>query len=333
MEGSRRSYEAPQSRVERVRQAICETIAPFDLRVTEDAGGGGEVHSADVGMLRIVVAPGSPVIGEVVRTPRLIRSSDPEMCKIDLQLRGRAVLEQDGRQAMLDVGAFTFVDLSRPCQLAGDLSGVAAVMFPRSLLPLRYRDTRQLAGVIFDGHEANAALVAALLGQVINRLDAYTGAGGARVGAAVFDLITAALAVRLDRPEAISPDARLRTLTWRVKTFIEERLSDPALSPGQVAAAHHVSVRYLYRIFAEQQTTIGAWIRSRRLEGCRRDLTDPDLLDRPVSAVGARWGFVDPTHFGRAFRSAYGVTPSEFRRMCAPSPGQTYRVYSPPTGG
>jgi AraC-like DNA-binding protein len=308
---------ARESRVERVRKAICETIAPFDLRVTEDRGGRGEVHSADVGMVRVVAAPGSPVIGEVVRTARLIRSSDPEMCKIDLVLRGRAVLEQDGRQAALDAGDFTFVDLSRPCQLVGDLSGVVAVLFPRSLLPLRYRDTRQLAGVTFDGGEANGALVAALVGRVVNRLDAYTGAGSAQIGAAVFDLITAALAVRLDRPETIAPEARFRTLTWRVKMFIEERLGDPALSPGQVAAAHHISLRYLHRIFAGQQTTVGTWIRSRRLDHCRRDLVDPVLAGRPVGAVGAGWGFIDPTQFGRAFRSAYGVTPSEYRRMYA----------------
>jgi AraC-like DNA-binding protein len=306
---------AGESRVERVRKAICETIAPFDLRVSEDRGGSGEVHSADVGMVRVVAAPGSPVIGEVVRTPRLIRSSDPELCKIDLQLRGRSVLEQDGRQAALDAGDFTFVDLSRPCQLSGDLSGVVAVLFPRSLLPLRYRDTRHLAGVTFDGREANGALVAALVGQVVSRIDAFTPAGSAQVGAAMFDLIAAALAVRLDRSEAITPDARLRTLTWRVKTFIEERLGDPALSPGQVAAAHHISLRYLHRIFAGQQTTVGTWIRSRRLDHCRRDLIDPVMFDRPVGAVGARWGFVDATHFGRAFRSAYGVTPSEYRRL------------------
>jgi AraC-like DNA-binding protein len=318
MVGTRDAGDADRgSRVERVRMAICESIAPFDLRVFEggDGEGEGEVYSADMGMLRVVVAPGSRVIGEITRTPRLIRASDPEMCKIDLQLHGRGIVEQDGRQALLNPGDFTFVDLSRPCQLAGDISGVAAVMFPRSLLPLRYRDTTQLAGVTFDRGEANGALVSALVGQVVTRLGAYIGAGGGRVGTAIFDLIAAALAVRLDRPEAITPDAHIRTLTWRVKAFIEDRLGDPSLSPGQVAVAHHISLRYLHRIFADQQTTVGTWIRERRLDRCRRDLTDPGLLGRPVSAVGARWGFVDATHFGRAFRSAYGVTPSEYRRL------------------
>ncbi|HEU4423150.1 MAG TPA: helix-turn-helix domain-containing protein [Pilimelia sp.] len=311
-----------EARVERARQGICETIAPFDLRVGEDQECRAEIHSIDLGMVRIVYGSGGRLDGEVIRTPSLIRRSDPELSKIDLQLRGRAVVEQDDRQADLGRrGAFSFVDLSRPCQLIGGLAGVVAVMFPRSLLPLRYRDTRELAGVAFDPQEANSALVGALISQVTSRPAEYASPAGVRIGAAIFDLITAALSVRLDRVEVVPPDTQLRLLTWRVKSFIEERLGDPLLSPGQIAAAHHISLRYLYKIFEAQQTTVGSWIRSRRLDHCRRDLTDPALLARPVSAVGARWGFVDATHFARAFRTEYGATPSEYRRMWArPTP-------------
>jgi len=45
--------------------------------------------------------------------------------------------------------------------------------------------------------------------------------------------------------------------------------------PGTVAAAHYISVRYLYRLFDAQGTTVAAWIRPRRLERCRVDLADP----------------------------------------------------------
>jgi AraC-like DNA-binding protein len=301
----RRHNESVTAGVERVRQGICETIAPFDLLIDKDQDVNAEISMVDLGMVRIVCAQGSSIDGRVIRTSRLIRRSDPDLCKIDLQLSGRTVLGQDDRQAELPAGAFTFVDLSRPCQLVGDLSGVVAVMFPRALLPLRYRDTRQLAGEAFTA--GDSALVAALVGQA----KSYTGPGGARVGAAVFDLITAALSARLDRPVNMSPDTQL----WRVKTYIEDRLTDPRLSPGQIAAAHHMSLRYLYKIFESERTSVGSWIRQRRLDRCRHDLTDPTLLRRPVSAVGAHWGFVDATHFARAFKARYGLPPSEFRRL------------------
>ena len=33
-----------------------------------------------------------------------------------------------------------------------------------------------------------------------------------------------------------------------------------------------------------------------------------------ASAIAARWGLTDPAHFSRAFRAAYGLPPSEYRR-------------------
>ena len=306
-----------EARVDRVRQGICESIVPFDLRVGVEQACRVDIHSLDLGSVRIVCGSGDLIDGEVFRPSRLISESDPDMCKIDVQVRGRTVVEQDDRQAELGPGAFSFVDLSRPCQLTGGLTGVAAVMFPRSLLPLRYRDTKQLAGVSFDPAEVNSALVGVLVGTVTDRVEDYTWPAGIRIGAAIFDLITAALSVRLDRVAAVPEDTRLRVLGWQVKSFIEDRLGSPDLTPAQIAAAHHISLRYLYRVFEAEQTTVGSWIRSRRLDHCRRDLTDPTLPDRPVSAVGARWGFVDATHFTRVFKAEYGVTPGEYRRLCA----------------
>jgi AraC-like DNA-binding protein len=95
--------------------------------------------------------------------------------------------------------------------------------------------------------------------------------------------------------------------------FIEHRLGDPELSPGTVAAAHHISLRYLHKLFEGEQTTVADWIRRRRLERSRRDLLDPALRDRPVSATAVRWGLTDPAHFSRLFRAAYGMPPGEYR--------------------
>jgi AraC-like DNA-binding protein len=75
-------------------------------------------------------------------------------------------------------------------------------------------------------------------------------------------------------------------------------------------------VRYLYRLFEAQGTTVAAWIRHRRLERCRADLTDPALRAAPVSAVAARWGLPDSAHFSRLFRRTYGLPPAEYRRAC-----------------
>jgi AraC-like DNA-binding protein len=99
-----------------------------------------------------------------------------------------------------------------------------------------------------------------------------------------------------------------------VHAFIEQRLADPGLSPEMIAAAHHVSVRYLYKLFEGRHSGVAGWIRERRLERSRRDLLDPALAGRPVSAIAAHWGLTEPATFSRMFRAAYGLPPAEYRR-------------------
>ncbi|MEV0798410.1 helix-turn-helix domain-containing protein [Kribbella sp. NPDC050281] len=47
----------------------------------------------------------------------------------------------------------------------------------------------------------------------------------------------------------------------------------------------------------------------------RHDLLDPALRSLPVGAIGARWGFANPSHFSRLFSSTFGVPPVELRRL------------------
>ena len=63
----------------------------------------------------------------------------------------------------------------------------------------------------------------------------------------------------------------------RVRRYIEANLADPLLSPASIAAAHFISTRHLHNVFHEAGTTVAQWIRTRRLEGCRRELRDPLL--------------------------------------------------------
>jgi AraC-like DNA-binding protein len=86
------------------------------------------------------------------------------------------------------------------------------------------------------------------------------------------------------------------------------------LSPALIAAAHQISVRYLHHLFRQEEQTVGEFIRNRRLERCRADLSDPRLRDRSVVEVGSRWGFTDAATFSRTFKEATGTAPGEYRR-------------------
>ena len=161
------------------------------------------------------------------------------------------------------------------------------------------------------GTDGAAALASAFARQLPQRLEAPR---GERLGTAALDLF----AVALSQGEPVAPvETRERALVLSVRAFIEERLGDPALAPPMIAAAHHVSLRHLHKLFESQQTTVAALIRERRLERCRRDMLDPAMRAEPVSAIASRHGLTNPAHFSRLFRAAYGSAPAEFRRRSA----------------
>jgi AraC-like DNA-binding protein len=114
------------------------------------------------------------------------------------------------------------------------------------------------------------------------------------------------------RPE----DPRADLLT-RIRRHVDANLGDPDLRPSTIAAAHHISVRHLHSVWSTTGTTLGDHITARRLQGARKMLLDSRSRHLTILTIAQRHGFVDPTHFTRRFREAYGVTPGRLRR--APS--------------
>jgi AraC-like DNA-binding protein len=296
--------------------------APLDVRIEARHDPRARIVSRRVGPVDITTQVSGPP-HQAFRTPRLIRVSDPEQFKLHVMVRGHAVWAQGDREAALTPGDFTLVDLSRPCQGADrdDARACVAVMFPHTAVPLRDDELARLTAVPISGRAGLGASISSLARHLGRHLADYRSTDGGRLATALMDLLVVALAERLDRVAAIAPDTRRRALLSSVQATIEQRLDDPALSPATIAAAHHISLRYLYRLFEGQSTTVGGWIRARRLERARQDLLDPALSGWPVSAIGARRGLTDPSHFGRVFRAAYGLTPAAYRLAeSAPSP-------------
>jgi AraC-like DNA-binding protein len=310
-----RARDVPrQERVYYMRAAVAESMVPLDMTY-QDTGEDfpGWLQAADVGALRVIQA--SAPRGDFVRSRRLIRQSDPALFGLWMPRRHRWVVEQDDRAAELGAGEFTFVDLSRPFRMTGPMHDFVSVIFPRVLLPLSRQETRQIAGVSFSGARPDGALVSTLVRRLAGNIDACRGRSAAHIGSAVLELITGTLAARLNRPGTPPGELGHHAQLLRIHSFIEERLGDPALTPAEIAAAHHISLRQLYKLFGSEGKTVAGWVRDRRLERCRGDLLDPTLRDSPVSAIAARRGFTDPTHFSRAFRERYGVPPGEYRRI------------------
>ncbi|MFA7765477.1 helix-turn-helix domain-containing protein [Streptomyces sp. NRRL S-448] len=192
------------------------------------------------------------------------------------------------------------------------------VRLPGSALPVPIEDAQRLLAQRISGETGMGAIA----GRFLRTLGSH-GAECAprdldRLGRVAADLITACLAGHHDgagdrtggEPPA-GPDPR--GSLERIDTFIDHNLSDPGLTPQTIADRHHISVRRLHLMFQDRGESVAATIRRRRLEHCHADLARPALLARPIHAVAARWGFGSAAVFSRAFREAYGISPTERR--------------------
>lgn len=310
----RTSEVPPAQRYDAWRSIVCDTLGPLDFRSDPDVPLAGEIEAGSLGPVNVGrVQTSTP--HSVHRTPGLIRQGGSELYRVVLAITGSPRLEQDGRAAQLRPGEFAIYDFTRPYELAYDSAVQLAVLgFPRDLLALPPGAADRVTAVAIAGDQGTGALASPVLRRVTLDLDTYQPASAARLSTVMMDLVTTAVAERAGRAGSLPIESRERTLLLRVHAFIEQNLGDTGLTPDVVAAAHHLSVRHLHRLFEPQGTTVAAWIRQRRLERCRRDLADPGFIAVPVSAVAARWGMPDPAHFSRLFRRAYGLPPAEYRR-------------------
>lgn len=140
--------------------------------------------------------------------------------------------------------------------------------------------------------------------------------GAAALGSATVELVRALL-VSAAGDERLAPAVREETLVTRVLAYARAHLTDPDLDPAGLAAVHNVSLRTLYKAFAQAGLSLEQWLITERLEAARVLLSSPAGRRRPIAAVARSCGFADPSHFARRFRAAYGMSPREWQRAAA----------------
>lgn len=297
-------------------EMVSRTFVPLTVRANPLTTFSGRLRSRAIG--DIYVCEVAAREHSVERTPAQIAQGDKDYYKLSLQLGGTGFLVQDGREALLHPGDIAIYDTDRPYTLSFEGAFTSlVVMFPKQLIDLPPDAVGQLTATRFCGDEGLTSMVGPFLTHLTKNMDRLGGANGLRLVHNSLDLVTTVLHSELDARVLDRRPTHRAALIQEVRAYIDEHLSDPELHPGQIAAGNFISTRYLHGIFKDQGVTVAAWIRSRRLEHCRRDLADPVYAHKSVSTIASRWGFVDASHFSRLFRGTFGEAPSEFRERSA----------------
>lgn len=261
----------------------------------------GDLRVKELGGLVMSKITSSPVCYERDR-----ESSDDSQFFISSTMCEEAYVEQDGRQSRQVPGDLVLFDGSRPYTNwfpQGDKQVVLCI--PRESLISRLPQADMLVSRTLSGDSSLGRLATTMLHEALITPSLPLRASES-IGDALLDVLATAFSVGFEQnvAEALRTDSEQ---LLRVKRYLIANLGDENLNLQRAARDTHLSTRTLSRMFAKEGTTFSRWLWELRLDECRRGLLQRKF--RSVTEAALSCGFTNMSHFSRAFRSAYGITP------------------------
>ena len=102
-------------------------------------------------------------------------------------------------------------------------------------------------------------------------------------------------------------------LACAVKDFLDQNYSRD-VHLADLTNRFHFSKEYISRLFHEKyQTSIGEYVLKIRMDRAKTLLLNENIQ---IQNISERLGYKDSNYFSKAFRSYYGVSPSEYKESC-----------------
>ncbi|NLD54908.1 MAG: helix-turn-helix domain-containing protein [Burkholderiaceae bacterium] len=290
---------------------ICDVYVQLDCDAAERSGFRGSIRSHRLAQLDLSVV--DSVAQRVLRTPRQISRAAEDYFLVSIQTRGRGVVSQDGRDALLQPGDFALYDSTRPYELGfGGRFEQIVLMLPGSQLRSMVRGTERLTATAVNGRQGAGNLMISMLRTLQRDIAGLQPASASAVANGIVDILVAGLHTLPAANRQGVSDLTGYHLA-RIKRLVAQRLPDPLLSVATVAAELQLSVGHVHRLFQNEPVPLAHYIWNQRLDACHRDLRDPALAGRGIAEIAFSHGFNDAAHFSRSFRRRFGVSAREHR--------------------
>ena len=258
-------------------------------------------------------------IAEVYTDPQLARHLPSHVAQtrdalffLQMQLSGSCVVKQNDRSARLQPGDFAICDTTRPYDLIfGEPNRALVFALPLRIVTRYLNEPEAMVAIRMSGRTGVGGLLSEYLRSYWNRLRRDLDSVAAEN--ALHSTLTMLPCAYADTPKLPPRAAISATHRARVHSYIESHLGEPDLTPSRVAEACGIKPRYLHHLFVDGSETVERYIQRRRLEACAAALTEVSHAGKTIGEIADAYGFKSATHFGRAFRVRFGMTPSKYR--------------------
>ena len=267
-------------------------IAKFDLPEIEVA----QIHST----------------GQVVRrTPRILGQSNRDVLLVNIQRKGNSRIRQSNREAFLEEGDMAIYSSERPYELAFESAfNQTVLMIPRKSVPTPSGFLKGGTAVTIRRTSPSATLLAHLADAAC-QADASNPPLQRALQETIFQGVLSA--AREIVGDELARDDLPRYHLARARQYALANLHDHQLDATRIAAAVGISRTHLHRLMRDETQTLIQWVWEKRLLRCQVQLLAVEGRRRSIAEIAFQNGFIDMSHFSRAYRRRFGCSPSEAR--------------------
>lgn len=295
-----------------------EVSAIFDVRADPSGFGRARMEAAIMGdwLLGHSLLPGQAFD----RTRSKIARDGLDVYLIQFYLGGATGDRDAASGEWTRPGDMYIVDASESLSTDATASEIVHLVLPRPMLsPLLHSPDGQ-GGRIIRGDAPLVALLRQHLVGLNREVGRMSQAEASLVLKPTLELAAAAIN---GAPDPMQKSSVEHALIGSIRRHVSDNLADPSLSAESIMGAFGISRTTLYRLF-DCFGGIASYVRDERLKRCRDMLADPACSHLTAAEIGARWGFMHPESFTRAFTKAFGIGPRAVRQAAAERmrPGQ-----------
>ena len=291
------------------RDAVCRAVFGISIEAPPEHFS-ARIAARSAGPLRFAISDTTGY--ELVRSARDIDSAPSDHYSIYLQLSGRSLSTLHDQPLCLGPNDVAFYDGTKPIRAVHSGRRAIAVV-PRPMIDLRAPWLRRR-----KPHKLPASPYLNLARRHLLQLSApdasLSETEAILLTENLCNLVALASASGIETSR-LEPDLQIQAIL----VFCRQNLHDPDLSPQRVADRFRMSVRTLHARFSQIGQTFGRWLLEARLEACGAALRDVHQCNLNISEIAYRMGFNDLSHFNKAFRARFGMTPRDWRNAGAPN--------------
>ncbi len=254
----------------------------------------------------IVLTETSFPVATVLRMNTHIRRARDDYLRLRIFTSGGGSALVDGSDVRFTPGDVSFMKGSAQIQMTASGRGIVGLYIPYDTIgldPTRLPSHFALSGEAGAGRLISSALTSTLADMPGTRPNEMPA-----LAAGIIGMLRGVLA--LTRPDDLARGS-FQVLRWHaVKTYIDDHLDDLDLDVVRLCKVFNMSRSSLYRMF-KPFGGLQVYLHSQRLDRCLDDLVISAPDRGSVRRVAERWGYFNPPHFYRRFRSRFGFSPSD----------------------